>query len=134
MLRLPKRAHDAQKSADAGIESMALKVELKPRERIIIGDCVVTNDDQRTRLLIDGHAPILREKDIMTPRLATSPAKRIYLAIQLMYTSKDTRPHHDVYFSILRDITKEAPRVWLLVQSIYNLIFTVCFILALIDI
>ena len=38
---------------------MALKVELKPRERIIIGDCVVTNDDQRTRLLIDGHAPIL---------------------------------------------------------------------------
>ena len=55
---------------------MALKVELKPRERIIIGDCVVTNDDQRTRLLIDGHAPILREKDIMTTRLATTPAKR----------------------------------------------------------
>ena len=47
---------------------MALKVELKPGERIIIGDCVVTNDDQRTRLLIEGQVPILREKDIMTPR------------------------------------------------------------------
>ena len=65
---------------------MALKVELKPGERIILGECVITNDDQRTRLLIEGKAPILREKDIMTPRRADTPAKRIYLAVQLMYT------------------------------------------------
>jgi flagellar biosynthesis repressor protein FlbT len=103
---------------------MALKVELKPRERIIIGDCVITNDDQRTRLLIDGRTPILREKDIMTPRLATTPAKRIYLAVQLMYTSKDPRSHHDVYFSLVRDITHAAPSVWPLVESINNLILT----------
>jgi len=103
---------------------MALKVELKPRERILIGDCVITNDDQRTHLLIDGHAPILREKDIMTPRLATTPAKRIYLAVQLMYTSKNPSAHHDVYFSLVRDITKAAPSVWPLVESINNLILT----------
>lgn len=42
---------------------MALKVELKPNERIIIGACVITNTDQRARLLIDGDKiPILREK------------------------------------------------------------------------
>ena len=68
-----------------------LKVELKPGEKIIIGDCVVTNHDQRTRLLIDGQAPILREKDILTPQRADTPAKRIYLAVQLMYTSKEPR-------------------------------------------
>ena len=28
---------------------MALKVELKPHERIIIGNCVITNSDQRAR-------------------------------------------------------------------------------------
>ena len=40
---------------------MALKVELKPHERIIIGSCVITNTDQRARLLIDGdNIPILR--------------------------------------------------------------------------
>ena len=33
---------------------MALKVELKPHEQIIIGACVVTNTDQRARLLIEG--------------------------------------------------------------------------------
>ena len=32
--------------------TMALKVELKPGERIIIGECVITNADQRTRLVI----------------------------------------------------------------------------------
>ena len=47
---------------------MALKVELKPGEKIILGDCVVTNDDQRTRLMIEGQVPILREKDILTPQ------------------------------------------------------------------
>ena len=59
---------------------MALKVELKPHERIIIGACVVTNTDQRARLLIEGDKiPILREKDILTPETADTPAKLIYL-------------------------------------------------------
>ncbi|MFZ2468782.1 MAG: flagellar biosynthesis repressor FlbT, partial [Parvibaculum sedimenti] len=37
---------------------MALKVELKPGERFILGDSVITNDDQRTRLFVEGDAPI----------------------------------------------------------------------------
>ena len=36
---------------------MGLKVELKPGERIILGECVITNADQRTRLLIEGASP-----------------------------------------------------------------------------
>jgi flagellar biosynthesis repressor protein FlbT len=103
---------------------MALKVELKPGEKIIIGDCVVTNHDQRTRLVIDGQAPILREKDILTPQRADTPAKRIYLAIQLMYTSKEPRTYHEHYFSLVRDITDAAPSVWPYIESINNHILT----------
>ena len=99
---------------------MALKVELKPGERIFIGECVITNDDQRTRLLINGAAPVLREKDIMTPERADTPAKRIYLAVQLMYTSRDPRVHHDVYFALIRDIVQAAPSTWPYVESINN--------------
>ena len=84
---------------------MALKVELKPNERIIIGACVVTNTDQRARLLIDGDKiPILREKDILTPETADTPAKLIYLSVQLMYLSPDPMAHHPTYFSLVRDI------------------------------
>src|SRR5262249_54494842 len=103
---------------------MALKVELKPGERIILGDCVITNDDQRTRLMIDGHVPILREKDILTPDRADTPAKRIYLAVQLMYTSSDARDHHEIYFALVRDIMKAAPSTWPLIESINNHILT----------
>jgi len=99
---------------------MALKVELKPGERLIVGDCVITNDDQRTRLLIEGAAPILREKDIMTPDRANSPAKRIYLAVQMMYTSRDPRAHHEVYFSLMHDIVQAAPSTWRYIEGINN--------------
>ena len=97
---------------------MSLKVELKPGERIIIGDCVVTNTDQRTRLLIDGQVPILREKDILTSKLADSPAKRIYLAVQLMYTTRDPTAHHQVYFQLVRDIPRAAPSTWPFIETI----------------
>jgi flagellar biosynthesis repressor protein FlbT len=103
---------------------MALKVELKPGERIILGDCVVTNHDQRTRLLIEGQVPVLREKDIITPELADTPAKRIYLAVQLMYTSRDARAHHAVYFSLVRDLVQAAPSTWPLIENINNHILT----------
>ena len=103
---------------------MALKVELKPGERILIGETVVTNSEQRTRLLIEGSAPILREKDIMTAERADTPAKRIYLAVQLMYTSREPQRHHDTYFSLMRDIVQAAPSTWTLIQSINNHILT----------
>ena len=99
---------------------MSLKIELKPRERVLIGECVITNDNQRTRLLIDGSVPILREKDIMTPRRADTLAKRIYLAVQLMYTAKDPRAHHELYFSLIRDAMKIAPSMWGHIESINN--------------
>ena len=83
---------------------MALKVELKPNERILIGESVITNCDQRSWLVIEGSSPILREKDILTAERADTPAKRIYLAVQLMYVSRDARAHHDVYFALMRDI------------------------------
>ena len=103
---------------------MGLKVELKPGERLILGECLVTNGDQRTRLHIEGQAPILREKDIMLPVQADSPAKRIYLAVQLMYTSRDPQIHHELYFSLVRDVVQAAPSTWAYVESINNQILT----------
>jgi flagellar protein FlbT len=103
---------------------MPLKVELKPGERILIGECVVTNTSQRARLLIAGETPILREKDILVPAHADSPAKRIYLAVQLMYTSKDPRAHHEIYFVLIRDLLKAAPSTWPHIEAINNHILT----------
>src|SRR5262249_26463530 len=83
-----------------------------------------TNDGPRTRLVINGAAPILREKDILTAELADTPAKRIYLAIQLMYTSRDPKEHHTVYFALMRDILQAAPSTWTHIGNINNHILT----------
>jgi flagellar protein FlbT len=99
---------------------MALKVELKPHERIIIGSCVITNTDQRARLLIDGdNVPILREKDILTPEIADTPAKLIYLAVQLMYISPEQN-NHGTYFNLLRDFVTAVPNAWPIIEGINN--------------
>jgi flagellar protein FlbT len=103
---------------------VALKVELKPGERILIGDAVITNHDQRAHFLIEGNAPILREKDIMTAARADSPAKRIYLAVQLMYVSHSPRDHYDIYFALVRDMVHAAPSVSPYIENINNLILT----------
>jgi flagellar protein FlbT len=103
---------------------MSLRIELKPGERILVGDCVITNSDHRAHFVVDGRTPILREKDIMTAKSADTPAKRIYLAIQLMYLARDARQHHETYFSLVRDFVQAAPSGWPLIEIINNQILS----------
>lgn len=88
---------------------MALIIDLKPSERVIIGTALITNDQTRTRLHIEGDAPILREKDIMRQEEANSPCKRVYMTIQLMYLSPQPETLHEIYFQQVRDIQNSAP-------------------------
>ena len=99
---------------------MALKVELKPDERFILGGCLITNGPQRIRLLIEGDAPLLREKDIVTAKRANTPAKRIYLAVQLMYTARDPRIYHETYFVLMRELVYAAPSAWPYIVAVNN--------------
>jgi flagellar biosynthesis repressor protein FlbT len=110
---------------------MGLKVELKPGERIIVGDSVITNGEQRTRFVIEGDAPILREKDVLTPRTADTPCKKIYLAIQLMYFAADAQLHHELYFGLVKDVLKAAPSTRPYLDRINNLLLTNSFYKAL---
>lgn len=103
---------------------MALKVELKPGEKMILGDCVITNDDQRTRLYIQGDAPILRAKDIMTAETADTPAKKVYLVVQMMYLDKNPQFHHESYFALIKDLMQAAPSTLPYIERINNQILT----------
>jgi flagellar protein FlbT len=103
---------------------MSLKVELKPHERLIVGNCVITNSDQRTRLFIDGKAPVLREKDILSVATADSPAKRVYFAVQLMYLEDDIEKLRRDYFALVTDLVRAAPSTTPIVDEINNEILT----------
>jgi flagellar biosynthesis repressor protein FlbT len=66
-------------------EGMPLKLSLKPSERFVVNGAVLQNGDRRAVLLLQNKASILREKDIIQPEDANTPAKRIYFPIMMMY-------------------------------------------------
>jgi flagellar protein FlbT len=103
---------------------VALKVELKPGERVIIGNALITNDDQRTRLAIEGDAPILRERDILLAHEADTPCKKIYVAVQLMYLAGDPAKHQELYLGLVHDVIQAAPSTRPYIETINNQILT----------
>lgn len=64
---------------------MPLKLSLRPNERFVVNGAVLQNGDRRCVLVLQNHASILREKDIMQPEQAASPARRIYFPLMLLY-------------------------------------------------
>jgi flagellar protein FlbT len=88
---------------------MPLRVELKPFERIVIGETVIINSGTRTSFLIDGEAPILREKDTVTAETANTPVKRLYLCVQMMYLKNDIQRYRPSYLGFIRDLQESLP-------------------------
>jgi flagellar protein FlbT len=88
---------------------MPLRVELKPFERIIIGETVIINSGTRTSFLIDGEAPILREKDTVTAETANTPVKRLYFCVQMMYLKNDIPRYRNAYLGFIDDLRQAIP-------------------------
>src|ERR1700748_1819090 len=89
--------------------TMPLRVELKPFERIIIGESVIINSGTRTSFLIDGDTPILREKDTVTAETADTPAKRLYHCVQMMYLKNDVARYRASYLRLAGEFQEACP-------------------------
>ena len=90
---------------------MALKLTLKPKERLIIGGAVITNGSSKTEFVVENNVTILRHKHILSTKEADTPAKRIYMAVQLMYVDGEKiAQYHKIYWDLIRDFISAAPR------------------------
>lgn len=90
---------------------MALKLSLKPHERLIIGGAVISNGPNKTEFVVENKVPILRHKHIIGANEADTAAKRIYFAIQLMYVDGDHLvDHHKLYWELVHDFLNAAPK------------------------
>lgn len=89
---------------------MALKISLKPNERMIIGGAVIRNGGKANDLYVENKIPILREKDILGEQDANTPCRRLYLVIQLMYIDDaNLSTYNDTYWSLVKDLIDAAP-------------------------
>src|SRR5271167_2832221 len=88
---------------------MPLRVELKPFERIVIGESVIINSGTRTSFIIDGETPILRERDTVTAETANTPARRLYLCVQMMYLKNDVARYRESYLGYVTELREAVP-------------------------
>jgi len=105
---------------------MALKITLKPNEKMILGGTVVVNGSSMSSdLIIEYKVPILRQKDILSEKDANSPSKRIYFAIQLMYIDDENRNiHQNIYLKLAKELVQAAPSTTGLIDKISEYILS----------
>lgn len=61
---------------------MALRLTLKPNEKIVINGCVIRNADRRQTLTIENYADVVRGVDLLDEESAATPVKKVYFFIQ----------------------------------------------------
>jgi flagellar biosynthesis repressor protein FlbT len=89
---------------------MPLRISLKPGERLIVGGAVVRNAGSRASLLIENDVPILRGREVMSVQEATSPCRRIYFTIQLMYVDeRNLAEHRRLFLDQVREAGDACP-------------------------
>ncbi|MFP4585162.1 MAG: flagellar biosynthesis repressor FlbT [Desulfococcaceae bacterium] len=100
---------------------MALKLRLKPGEKVIIGGAVIANGERAADLMVENQVPILREKDILTEAEADSPCRRIYLAVQLMYIDEENLArYHKNYWELVKEVLNAAPSTKEYIEAVSN--------------
>jgi flagellar biosynthesis repressor protein FlbT len=97
---------------------MPLRVELKPFERLVIGDSVIVNSDTRICFLIEGDAPVLRERDTVVEETATTPARRLYYFVQMMYLKTDAARYRASYLGAVAELRQTMPRSLDLIEAV----------------
>ena len=99
---------------------MALKITLKPQEKMILGGAVIANSNNAgCQLIIENKVPILREKDILSETDADTPCRRLYFIIQLMYIDEENLAvHQKNYWGLVNEIVKAAPSTVGLIDQI----------------
>lgn len=88
---------------------MPLKIQLKPKERVIINGAVIEgHSDNRTEIVVMNNASVMRQKHILQETEADTPCKRLYFTLQMLYIDEDDRdkykPHFDRFYKDLEEV------------------------------
>ncbi len=83
---------------------MPLKLSLKPGEKFVLNGAVIQNGERRSNLVLQNQASVLREKDIMQEAEATTPARRVYFPVMMMYLDPDNG--EDMYNEFVLKMTE----------------------------
>ena len=83
---------------------MPLKINVKSGEKFVVNGAVMVAGNKGASLVLQNEATILLGKDVMQEREATTPSRRIYFSILLMYLDQENvNQYRDQFMSYVED-------------------------------
>lgn len=84
---------------------MPLKIELKPGEKVVINGAVIEGaSDGRTEFVLLNKVSILRQRHILRQEEASTPVKRLYFSLQMLYIEPSSQ---EIYFPLYEKYQKD---------------------------
>ena len=99
---------------------MALIVDLKPNERIIIANVSVRNGDRRARLIFETEAKFLREKDMLPASEASTACEHLYVILQMIYFLEKDLDLEKRFTELSNEIMNASPSTSPYIADVYN--------------
>ena len=90
---------------------MTLRISLRDGEKVIVNGAVLRSVG-RTDLRVENGAAVIRDRDLMRPEEATTPARRLYFACMMAYVDQsDLTDHQDNIVRLVSELmgALEAP-------------------------
>lgn len=98
---------------------MPLSIDFKAGDKIIINGAVIENLGSNSKLSVHNQVAILRGKEILSAEDSTTPASRIYFALQCAYIFPQNRNDYiENYVNLLDDYLKACPSATSLADDI----------------
>lgn len=100
---------------------MALRLTLKPNERVIVNGCILKNGPRRHVLEVENRADVLRGDEMFDATTASTPGRRIAYQIQIMLVSPSHRAELAPRVkSDLDDLMQVLPRFAALISKVHQ--------------
>ena len=83
---------------------MPLKINVKSGEKFVVNGAVMVAGSKGASLVLQNEATILLGKDVMQESEATTPSRRIYFSILVMYLDQENvNKYRDTFMSYVED-------------------------------
>ena len=83
---------------------MPLKINVKSGEKFVVNGAVMVAGNKGASLVLQNEATILLGKDVMQESEATTPSRRIYFSILVMYLDQENvNKYRDTFMSYVED-------------------------------
>ena len=83
---------------------MPLKINVKSGEKFVVNGAVMVAGSKGASLVLQNEATILLGKDVMQEKEATTPSRRIYFSILVMYLDQENvKNYRDTFMTYIED-------------------------------